>query len=131
MSERTMQRVGWVMSALFALFILAASAMPKLAGMTVASDVMTRLGWPAGYLTMIGVMEVAVTLMFLWPRTAVLGGILFMGLLGGALASNLRADQPLFSTTLFSIYLGAWMWVALWLRDPAFRAVFPLRTARG
>ena len=52
---------------------------------------------------------------------------LFMGLLGGAMATNLRADQPLFSHTLFSLYLGLVMWSGLWLRDEKLRAVFPWR----
>ncbi len=43
--------------------------------------------------------------------------MLFTGLLGGALAANLRVDNPLFSHTLFSIYLGIAVWVALWLRE--------------
>jgi hypothetical protein len=49
-----------------------------------------------------------------------------MGLLGGALATNLQANAPLYSNTLFSIYLGTFMWTALLCRDPRIRAVFPL-----
>jgi hypothetical protein len=44
------------------------------------------------------------------------------GLIGGAIASHLRADSPMFSHTLFGIYLGTFMWAALWLRDPGLRA---------
>ena len=50
-----------------------------------------------------------------------------MGLLGGAMATNMRAEQPLFSHTLFSIYLGLVMWGGLWLRDEKLRALFPCR----
>jgi len=54
---------------------------------------------------------------------------LMMGYLGGALATNLRVDNPLFSHTLFSVYLGLVMWGGLWLRDPALRQLFPVRSA--
>ena len=64
--------------------------------------------------------------LFLIPRTALLGAVLTTGLLGAALAANLRVDNPLFSHTLFSIYLGVAVWVALWLREEKVRAVFPL-----
>jgi hypothetical protein len=55
-----------------------------------------------------------------------LGAVLTTGLLGGSLAANLRVDNPLFSHTLFSIYLGAAVWLALWLREEKVRAVFPV-----
>ncbi len=55
-----------------------------------------------------------------------LGAVLMMAYLGGALATNLRVDNPLFSHTLFSVYLGLIMWGGLWLRDARVRAVFPI-----
>jgi hypothetical protein len=61
-------------------------------------------------------------LLFVFPRTGLLGAVLMTGLIGGAIASHLRAGSPLFSHTLFGIYLGAFMWAALWLRDPRLRA---------
>ncbi len=121
-----MVKTGWAMTALFALFMLGASVAPKLLGMSAATDAMTAIGWPTEHLLMIGIIELVLTLMFIYPRTALLGAILMMGLLGGALASNLRAGMPLFSHILFSIYLGVFMWVALWLRDEKLRKVFPV-----
>jgi hypothetical protein len=67
--------------------------------------------------------------LYLIPRTSVLGAVLTMALLGGAMATHIRVGSPLFSHTLFSIYLGLIMWGGLWLRDPALRALFPIRTA--
>ena len=119
------QKLGWGLSGLFALFMIVASAVPKLAGMAVARDIMAGLGWPEAPLLLIGGLEVALTLMFLFPPTAVLGSALMMALLGGALVTNLRAGSPMFSHTLFSVYLGVWMWGALILRDGRVRAVFP------
>ncbi len=127
MKASPMVWTGRVLSALFALFILGASALPKLAGMPVAEETMAQLGWPAGYAFAIGVVELALVVLYLVPRTSVLGAVLFMGLLGGAMATQIRAGSPLFSHQLFSIYLGLVMWGGLWLRDPALRALFPFR----
>lgn len=116
---------GWVMSALVALFLVGASAAPKLMGSQLALEPLEVVGWPAKYLLLIGVIEVACMALFLVPRTALLGAVLTTGLLAAALAANLRVDNPLFSHTLFSIYLGVFMWAALWLREPKIRDVFP------
>ncbi len=62
------------------------------------------------------------------PRTRILGAVLFTAVFGGAIASHLRLEDPLFSHTLFGVYLGLFMWGGIWLRDPALRALFPVRT---
>jgi hypothetical protein len=127
MSEMGMVWTGRVLSGLFVLFMLGASVAPKLLGMQVADDTMRQLGWPDGYVLMIGVIELVCVLLYVFPKTSVLGAVLMMGLLGGAIATQIRAGSPLFSHQLFSIYLGLFMWGGLWLRDPALRAVFPWR----
>ena len=68
-------------------------------------------------------------ILYLIPRTSVMGAVLLMGLFGGAMATQIRAGSPLFSHQLFSIYLGLFMWGGLWLRDASLRAVFPFRRA--
>lgn len=120
---------GRVLTGLFALFMLGASISPKLLRMPVAEETMAQLGWPAGYAFMIGLIELACLVLYLIPRTAVLGAVLMMGLLGGAMATQIRAGSPLFSHVLFSLYLGLFMWGGLWLRDGRLRALFPV--ARG
>jgi hypothetical protein len=127
MSEKTMTRIGYVLSGLFVLFILGASVTPKLLGMPIAEETMAQLGWPGGYALPIGILELTLTLLYIYPRTNALGAVLWMGLLGGAMATQIRAGNPLFSHVLFSIYLGLFMWGGLWLRDPALRAIFPFR----
>ena len=127
MSETTMTRIGWVLSGLFALFMLGASVTPKLLGMPVAEETMAALGWPTGYALPIGILELTLTLLYLVPRTNVLASVLFMGLLGGAMATQVRAGSPLFSHALFSVYLGLFMWGGLWLRDASLRKLFPVR----
>lgn len=119
--------IGRVMSGLFALFMLGASAAPKMMGAPITAEIMTGLGWSTDYILPIGILEVVLTLLYIYRPTSVLGAVLFMGLLGGAMATNLRADQPLFSHTLFSLYLGLFMWAGLWLRDEKLRALFPWR----
>ena len=128
MSETTMLWTGRILSGLFVLFMLFASAAPKLLGLPIVDETMTALGWPTHFSLMIGIIEVALVVLYLIPRTSVLGAVLTMALLGGAMATHIRVGSPLFSHTLFSIYLGLIMWGGLWLRDPALRALFPIRT---
>jgi hypothetical protein len=120
---------GRVLTGLFALFMLGASIAPKLLGMPVAAQTMVALGWKADYVLMIGLMELAFLALYLVPRTSFLGAVLMTGLLGGAMATQVRVESPLLSHELFSLYLGLFMWGGLWLRDPALRAQFPFRRA--
>ncbi|MDB5671758.1 MAG: polyhydroxyalkanoate depolymerase [Alphaproteobacteria bacterium] len=118
---------GRIMTGLFALFMLGASVAPKLLGMPVAEQTLAALGWPAGYAVMIGIIELSCTLLYLIPRTSLLGAVAMTALLGGAIATQIRAGSPLFSHILFGVYLGLFMWGGLWLRDPALRALLPYR----
>jgi predicted cobalt transporter CbtA len=127
MSEKTMSSLGWVLTGLFALFMLGASVAPKLAGMPVADETMRQLGWPDGYVLMIGVTELACVLLYLYRRTSLLGAVLMMAVLGGAMATQIRAGNPFYSHVLFSVYLGLFMWGGLWLRDGRLRRLFPWR----
>ena len=125
-----MEKAGWVLSWILALFMVIASAAPKLLGAQVAVDPMTSLGWPAQFLVPIGLLEVAGTVLFLLPRTAVCGGVVLTGVFGGAIASHLRIGSPMVSATLFGVYLGVIMWAALWLRSHSVRAVLPFTRNR-
>ena len=117
---------GRVLSGLFALFMLGASVAPKLLQLPVAEATMAELGWPSGYAFSIGILELTCVVLYLVPRTSVFGAVFTMGLLGGAMATQIRAESPLFSHVLFSLYVGIFMWGGLWLRRPRLRAVFPL-----
>jgi len=121
---------GRVLTGLFALFMLGASIAPKLLRLPIAEETMAQLGWPAGNAFMIGLIELTCLVLYLIPRTSVLGAVLMMALLGGAMATQIRAGSPLFSHILFSVYLGLFMWGGLWLRDARVRGLFPIaRTA--
>lgn len=124
-----MVRAGWVMTGIVALFLLGASTAPKLAGAPVAVDALVALGWPPQHVLLIGLIELACVIHYVIPRTGPLGAVLLTGLLGGAMASHLRAGSPLLSHTLFSIYLGVFAWAALVLRDGELRALLARRAA--
>lgn len=117
-----MKKAGWIMTGLLLAFLLPASVAPKLMGAQVAVDSLTAIGWPAGYLLALGVLELVLLGLYTWPRTGPLGAVLFTAMLGGTVASHLRAGSPLASHTLFGVYLGVFLWVALYLRDPALRS---------
>lgn len=85
-----------------------------------------QLGYPPDVSRGIGTLELAITLLYAIPRTAILGAILLTGLLGGAVASHLRLGDPLFTHVLFGVYLGALAWGGLYLREPRLRALVPL-----
>jgi len=122
--------IGRALSTLFVVFMLGASVAPKLLGLDVAAQTLAELGWPARFVLMIGLFELAFTLLYAVPRTSVLGAILMTALLGGALATRIRVGSPLFTHTLFSIYLALFMWGGLWLRSPAVRGLFPIATRK-
>ena len=131
MSTQTMVWAGRTLTAFFALFMLGASIAPKLLGMPVAEETMAQLGWPAGYALMIGVIELTCLVLYLLPRTSLLGAVLMMAVLGGAMATQIRAGNPLFSHVLFSVYLGVFMWGGLWLRDARVRSLLPMVRSPG
>lgn len=130
MREKLMTWAGWMLSGAFALFIAAASTAPKLAQHPAATETLAKLGWDPRHALTIGIIEATCLVLYLIPRTRLLGAVLFTGLLGGALATQMRAESPLVSHVLFSVYLGLFLWGGLWLRDPALRAVFPVRLGK-
>ena len=76
----------------------------------------------------LGVLLLLCTAVYVFPRTSILGAILLTGYLGGAVATHMRAGDPLFSHVLFPTYLGVVLWLGLYLRDSRLRALIPLRS---
>jgi hypothetical protein len=128
-TSNTQLWAGRILSGLFVLFMIGASVAPKLMGMPVAAETMRQLGWPSDYTLLIGLMELGFVILYVIPRTSLLGAMLMTALLGGAIATQLRVGNPLFSHILFGVYLGLFMWGGLWLRDDRLRALFPLRSS--
>ena len=83
----------------------------------------TALGYPADVLGALGLIQVICLALYLLPRTAVLGAVLWTGYLGGAIATHVRVENPLFSHTLFPIYVAALLWGGLYLRDARVKAM--------
>ncbi len=100
----------------------------KLVGAKAALDGTVALGYQPHHLLIIGMIGLVCLILYVIPRTTPLGAILWTGYLGGAIASNLRLDLPLFSHTLFPIYVAALIWGGLYLRDERVRAL--VRPAR-
>jgi DoxX-like protein len=117
---------GWVLSG-FAVLFLAGDTIFKLVASPEALKGTAELGWSPNTVFTIGVIELVCLVAYLIPRTAVLGAVLFTGCLGGAIATHLRIDNPLFTHVLFPVYVAAFIWGGLFLRDRALRAVLPFR----
>lgn len=117
--------VGRGMSGLLVAFMLMDSII-KLILIQPVIDTMTQMGLPVAMARPIGAIELAVTVLYAVPRTSLLGAVLLTAVFGGAITSHWRLDSPLFSHTLFGVYLGLLAWGGLWLRDPRVRAVMPL-----
>lgn len=128
MSENAMRKIGIGLTALAALFWTMDAGM-KLAGLPQVAETMGPLGWPtdSGTILTLGLIQTVALLLYLIPRTSVLGAVLLTGYLGGAIATHLRVGSPLPSHTLFGVYVGLVTWGGLWLRDAALRRLFPLR----
>jgi hypothetical protein len=82
-----------------------------------------QLGYPVETIVGIGAVLLICLAAYVIPRTAVLGAVLLTGYLGGAIATHVRVENPLFSHTLFPIYVAALVWGGLYLRDNRLRGV--------
>ena len=116
---------GQILSGLFG-FLLLVDAAAKFAKPAPVVEGTIKLGYPESIIIPLGVVLTACTIIYLLPRTACLGAILLTGYLGGAVATHARVGDPLFSHTLFPIYIGLFLWLGLYLRNPRLRALIPL-----
>ena len=113
---------GRVVSGLAVLF-LTFDVMIKLLRLPVALGTMQELGYPESLVVPIGVIGLVCLIAYVVPRTALIGAVLWTGYLGGAIATHVRVENPLFSHVLFPIYIALFIWGGLWLRDPRVRAL--------
>ena len=117
---------GRILSALPVLFMLFDSAI-HLMKIPPVVESFGQLGYPVSLAVGLGIIELICVVLYVVPRTAVLGAILLTGYLGGAIASQVRIGAPLFSNALFPVYLGVLIWGGLYLRESRLRALIPLR----
>jgi hypothetical protein len=114
---------GRIISALPVLILLFSGVM-KLVKPAPVIEGMARLGYPDHLALGIGILEIACTIVYLIPRTSVLGAILLTGYLGGATATHVRVNDPFFATVI----LGVLVWLGLFLRDDRLRALLLRRS---
>jgi hypothetical protein len=110
-----------------AILFLLVDSVAKLIPIPAAVESTVQLGYPESTVRVLGIILLVCLILYVVPRTAVLGAILLTGYLGGAVASQLRLGSPLLSTTLFPIYIGILIWGGLMLREDRLRALLPLR----
>ena len=116
------RRAGLIISGLAVLFLTFDLVM-KFLVTPEAVEASAALGWQMHNVPILGMIEIVCLALYLIPRTAPLGAILWTGYLGGAIATHLRVDNPLFSHTIFPIYVAAFIWGGLYLRDARVRAL--------
>jgi hypothetical protein len=127
MNTKAVLWTGRVLSGLVILFLTVDGAI-KLVPIQPVTDSLRELGYPAtdSFARFLGIVTLVCIALYAWPRTAVLGAVLLTGLMGGAIASHLRLGDPLFTHTLFGVYLGLFIWGGLWLRDERVRRFMPV-----
>lgn len=116
---------GRIISGLPALFLLVDAVMKFIKPAPVV-DGTVKLGYSESVIVPLGIVLLVCTVLYLIPKTAVLGAILLTGYLGGAVATHVRVQEGLFSI-IFPVVFGALLWLGLWLRDPLLSKLVPLR----
>jgi hypothetical protein len=105
--------VGWVLSVLIAAMLVAVSAPGKFMDFEGKEEMFAKLGWGVDVMKTIGVIEIAVAILYLIPRTAFVGAVLVTAYLGGAIATHVRVNDHF----IMPVIMGVLVWVALGLRD--------------
>lgn len=118
--------VGRALSWLAVMFLLFDSA-GKLLEVQPVIDGTLQLGYPHDVVFSLGAILLSCVVAYVIPHTSVLGAVVLTGYLGGAVATQVRVGNPLFSHVLFPTYVAALVWVGLVLRDPRLQSFLPLR----
>jgi uncharacterized membrane protein YphA (DoxX/SURF4 family) len=113
---------GRVLSGLASLGFLL-SAFMKIKGGDEMSQGMAHLGLPDAMVRPLAILELSCVVLYLIPKTSVLGAILLAGYMGGAICTHWRVGDPFIT----QIALGVVVWLGLWLREPRLRSLLPLR----
>jgi hypothetical protein len=122
--RRWIQWAGWAVS-LWPAFVVGSSATWKLSHNAWYVNEFGRIGWQVSSLELLAFLQLSAMVLFLIPRTAVLGAILLSGYLGGAIASYVRIQE--FNPPLVPLSTAMIAWLGLWLRDERVRSLLPYR----
>lgn len=120
--------VGRIMTTLAVLFMLF-DGIIKLAHIGPVEETWARLGYSPHVGPGIGILELVCLMLYVIPRTSILGGLLLTGYLGGAIATHVRVGDPLFTHVLFPVYVAVLIWGGIFLREVRLRALVPFREA--
>ncbi len=123
--SRKRQWTGRFLTGLSGAFFIFDGSM-KLFKPPVVVQATVQLGYPESTIVGIGIVLLVCTLLYLIPRTSILGAVLLTGYLGGAVASNVRAGQATFNI-LFPVIFACIAWGGLWLRDTRVERLLPLK----
>ena len=113
---------GWILTILPALGLIFSAAMKFMKPPEVLQE-FNRLGLPENLALTIGIIEITCTIIYLVPRTAILGAVLLTGYLGGAILTHLRIADPFISPIIVALLL----WAGIYLREPRLRQLLPIR----
>lgn len=116
---------SYILSAI-PVFMLLMSATMKVMGGKEVIEGMNHLGWEMKALLGLAIVELSCTVLYVIPRTSILGAILLTGYLGGATATHVRVSDPATSAAT-TVILGIMLWLGLWLREARLQALLPLK----
>ena len=116
---------GRVLSTIAILFMLFDTIIHAMRGPQVVQG-FAQLGFPLSIAIPLSTVEFIGIVLYVFPRTSVLGAILLTGYLGGAVAAQVRIGAPLLGFVLAPVYVALFLWVGLYLRDLRVRAVVPI-----
>ena len=115
--------VGWIVTGLVGLMMVFSAAMKFMNPPEVAAQLVGKFGYPEDLTLALGIVEVCCVILYLIPRTAILGAVLLTGYLGGAVATHVRIHDDVIA----ALAVGIFVWAGIYLRDPRVRALLPLR----
>ena len=122
-TSKKMNWIGWVVSILPSLVLLMSGVVKFMPITPETEQGLQHVGWRADQIPTLGIIEIAVVIIYLIPQTAVLGAILTSAYMGGTVATHLRVGDPFF----IQILIGMLFWLGLWLRDARLRDLLPIR----
>ena len=121
-TPKGMRIAGWILTGLVTLFMVFAATGNFLRPEQVVEGTL-KMGYPESVILPLGVVIVVISLLYVIPKTAVIGAILLTGYFGGAVATHVRVSDPLFSGVLVPVYFGVAVWLGLYLRSAKVRTV--------
>jgi hypothetical protein len=113
---------GRVLSYLSSALFIISAAMKLLAPKEIEKG-MAPLQLPVSLITPLGILELAIVAIYLFPPTAILGAILLTGYIGGAILAHLRVGEPV----IIQATLGVVVWLGIFLREERLRKLIPIR----